>query len=292
MKTKARNLAVDSIDITQAKAAFEALLPQLELVGPQESPRVDLQLAGALVCSIVVRDSQTARHAVLDKLAAGGHFDLKILERLRNIGLASWYVRQQQLQALALTSRAVVDETSLKEAQLTRARMLRVLEYYLDDEPAHFERIAAIRAGNGYIDLANDLTAVADYYEEPSVQKVIVHDTKRFDANDPAHARALAQTIFRALGLRGENAVDRWTTLAAKLWPMLVSHYEELRAAGQWAFRKDEDTSLTYPSLITALRAHAPSKSKGEANPSATRATEFSLPAAVAAVTQEDPTAG
>jgi hypothetical protein len=70
--------------------------------------------------------------------------------------------------------------------------------------PPQYKRIAGIRAGSGYLDLANDLGSVADFYEVPNVNAIVRHDPMHYRADDPAHARELAQQLFCGLGLAAD----------------------------------------------------------------------------------------
>ncbi|MDF2698046.1 MAG: hypothetical protein K0S65_6429, partial [Labilithrix sp.] len=152
---------------TNAKAAFEALRPTLEALPREEllPIRLDVQLAAAIAHSVGVRDTAEPRRARFQALAKAGGFDVDDVDRLPRAALAVWYARQQQQQRDALSSEALVSAVVVKDAQIVRGRMLRVLEHYFDDDADVAPRLAAIRAGGGLQDLANDLEQLADLYE-------------------------------------------------------------------------------------------------------------------------------
>lgn len=135
--------------------------------------------------------------------------------------------------------------------------MMRVLTHYFEDHPEYGRRIAAIRAGAGYLDLANDLLSVAELYELADVKAIISQDPMHFRADDPTHARQLAQELFRSLGLTADGEVARWTDLCQRAWTLLLQTYGSLCAAGQLVFRNEENVDASYPSLVTAVRAPA-----------------------------------
>lgn len=256
---KKETVQAESLDVGAAEQAFLQLQPDLlRLDGSQLQPvRVDLQMCAAVAYSVAIRDNADARRAKLALVAQGGVFDLAVLDRLPLIALAAWHVRRKQTEALEAASGARVLEATLREAQQTRGRMLQVLTHYFGDHPAYSKRITAIRAGTGYLDLANDLISVAELYEVPEVNAIVSRDPMHYRADDPQHARDLAQQLFRSLGLLSEGEAASWTDLAQRAWTMLSQNYNSLRAAGQLVFRNEEDVDVTYPSLVAAVRAPA-----------------------------------
>ena len=154
----------------------------------------------------------------------------------------------------------------VKEAQTVRGRMLRVVEYYFDDDAEVGPRLLAIRSGAGLQDLANDLEQLADLYEENDIQAVISKDSKYWRKDDVASARRYAQSIFRGLGLGTTGEAAQWADLTQRAWTLLDALYADVRAAGRFVFRKDEDVEITYPSLVAATRSPA-SRAKDEPAP-------------------------
>lgn len=259
MASKKASLQASPLDVGAAQQAFEELQSELlQLNAAQLQPvRVDLQLTSAIVYSVATRDNTGNRRARLALVAQGGSFDITLLDRLPLMALAAWHTRRQQIEAVDAASNARVAEVTLKEAQAARSRMLRVLTYYFEDHVEYSKRIAAIRAGSGYLDLANDLLSVADFYEVPDVNAIVSIDPVYYRADDPALARQLAQQLFCGLGLAAEGEAARWTDMAQRAWTLMSQNYETLRAAGRLVFRNDEDVDDSYPSLIAAVRAPA-----------------------------------
>jgi len=60
-------------------------------------------------------------------------------------------------------------------------------------------------------------------------------------ADDPTHARQLAQEIFRSLGFTNDGGASQWTDMAPRAWTLMSQNYDSLRAAGQLVVRNDED---------------------------------------------------
>lgn len=241
----------------EGEQAIAALQPELErLTRPELVPvRVDMQRASAFAHSVAVRDSTSPRVERLMKFARQDDLPEDFLERVREIALATWYARLRQQRASAVASGAVVPVNVVRDAQTVRGRMLRALEYYFEDDATLAARLADIRSGSGLQDLANDLTSLAEIYVEPSVRDVLAQDTKHYHADDPATARQLAKAIFSGLGLQADGEAAHWGDLAQRAWTLLFRAYEDLRSLGQFVFRRDEDVSLTYPSLVSAIRS-------------------------------------
>ena len=268
MVTKKSVVQPEALDVGAAQLAFEQLLAELEQLDERglQSVRVELQLAAAIAHSVAMRDKADARRNKLALVAQGSVFNLSVLDHLPLIALAAWHVRRKQLEAADAASVARVAENTLRESQLTRKRMLQVLTHYFEEHPVYGKRISAIRAGTGYLDLANDLLSVAELYELSEVKAIVAQDPMHYRADDPAHARQLAQELFQSLGLTAEGEAARWTDLAQRAWTLLQQNYGALCAAGQLVFRNEEDVDASYPSLVSAVRAPA-TRATSQPNP-------------------------
>jgi hypothetical protein len=259
MVAKKNIVQAEPLDVGAAQQAYEQVLPELEQItdGSLLPVRSDLQLSSAVAYSVAVRDSAEPRRSRLAMIAQGNVFTLTVLDRIPLLALATWHVRRKQVEAVEAASKARIVEATLKEAQITRRRMLKVLSHYFEDHPDFGKRITAIRAGTGYLDLANDLLAVADLYQLQDVNVIVSLDPMHYRADDPTHARALAQEIFLALGLTPEGEASLWTDLAQRAWTLLSQNYDSLSAAGRLVFRNEEDVDESYPSLVAAVRTPA-----------------------------------
>ncbi len=247
-----------SLEGTSAREAFEGLRREVEGLDAAEvlPARVDVQIAAAVAHSVAKRDAGTpSRRGEFERLATASFYAPGALERLPRLALAAWYARQQQLGRAARASAASVPEAALREGQRLRVAMLRVLEHWVGDDAEIAAELGVIRAGAGYQDLANDLEALADLYERDEVRPVIADDRKHYRARDAGDARRVAGAVFRGLGLAEEGDARRWTDLTHRAWTLLFDAYEDHRAAGTFVFRRREDVTVTYPSLITSVRS-------------------------------------
>ncbi len=259
-------------------AAFERVLGALEAVPWDAAPRVPAQPAAAFVRSIARRDSDPARKARFERLAAAGYFDLGDLTGLSDLASATWHCRREQEKATALTDNRIVAEPVAREAKEVRARMLKVLEYHFADDERLGPKLAYVRSGTGTMDLANDLQNLALLYEDEQMKPILEDDVRFYDPADVAAARRLAGHIFESLGVQPSSPAERWSTLTRAALSLLIASYEEVAAAGRFVFRKDEDVLETYPPLLTAIRKPRRCRPADDAPPPDTQANDEDAP--------------
>jgi len=218
-------------------------------------PRVETQRSSAIALRVAERDSAPPREPRFAGLAKLGEFNMEHLHRLRTFSLGNWYARRRQIETEAIESNAVVPAEIIQKSQETRARMLRLLEYHFDTDVEILPRLAYIRSGSGYLDLANDLQGLAAIYGMPGVLEQVESDRKQYRKGDPKQADLLASSLMTALGVSGTPQAEGWSGLAQRSWTMLFKAYSEVQAAGSFLFRNEEDVTATYPSLVTVARA-------------------------------------
>ena len=114
----------------------------------------------------------------------------------------------------------------------TRRRMLKVLDYHMD-EGAHAQRLlTSIRAGSGHMDLANDLIALADMYT--THEQTISGDTKSYRSGDRTLARKLADGNIFTLGGPATPEAQRWRNYQARAFTLLEKHHQETIRVGRF----------------------------------------------------------
>jgi hypothetical protein len=155
----------------------------------------------------------------------------------------------------------------LEEAMKLRRRMLKTLDYHLEDDAEAVTRLTAIRAGAGHLDLANDLLAVADFYRERKAD--IAGDSRSYRKTDETDARRLADRILRLLGAVTTADQTQWKAYQARAFTLLLTHHEEARRVGRFLFHYEEGEKM-FPSLFSAVRAApGPRAEKAPAEPEA-----------------------
>ena len=129
-----------------------------------------------------------------------------------------------------------------------RGRMLRLVEYYLGDDPDTGPEVAAIRSETGYVDLASDLMRLARLYEEH--KEIIRTDAKLYRETDAGEANEVSAKIMRALSEGGKEDYKNWLNLRARAWTLLHESYDEVRAAGLFIYRNDP-LRVKFPSIFS-----------------------------------------
>ncbi len=256
-KAKALKATLAIIELGAARAAFDALADEINAIASNDvAPRrIDMQRAAAVAYTVALRDAHPLRRAEFEALAKIGRYNLATLDRLPRLALAAWYARQSQVQVQFRASAASVPEEAVRNGQLIRTRMLRVVDYWLGSQPAVALRLEFLRTGSGHQDLANDLIAAADYYDLDELRQKLTPETPHYVATDRVEARQIAHAIFVSLGLGEESELERWASLAERAWTLLTRAYDEHRARGLFLFGESEDVESTYPSLVAAVRS-------------------------------------
>lgn len=246
------------VSVANARAAYEALKSKLDAIPPAMliEPRVDSQKAAIHALGLVERDRDAVRAAGFDAIAAISTPRIIMPEPLKRYELAclaAWYARQQQLR-FAFRSQGSVSPAVAEKADGMKRRMLKLLDYYFGEDPVHSVDLAAIRAGHGYVDTANDLQMLADLYEVPEIAAKITRDSENYRETDVLDARMTAGEMLRALGFDASEAAE-WTARVRRAYTHLTDSYAEHCNMGRLLFFRTENVDVTYPtSLISAVR--------------------------------------
>lgn len=245
------------IQLGAARSAYDSMRSELEALAASDLivVRVDLRRAGAIAHSVAVRDLAPERRSDFVKAAETGFYSIKTLDELPRIARGAWYVRRQQLRAIARASGASVSEEDIRLGYETRGRMMRVLDYNLGDRRDIADELAHLREGSGHEDLATDLDTLAELYQRDDLRPLLERDVKHYRPTDVADALRLVNVIFASLGLAEEGELERANALAQRAATLLLRTYNEHRRCGQFVFGNREDVEATYPSLISAARA-------------------------------------
>jgi len=240
------------------QTAFEALETEL-LALPKDqlrTARVDVQVAAITALGVArAVDSDAALRRRFEGLASVKELDIAKLDSLATTALAAWYARHMVLLTSAAHSDAQLPVSLVTTASQVKTRMMRVVEYHLADHDVAGPIVDAIRPGVGYLDLANDLVALARLYADYRAR--LEHDKKDYQPADAALAAKLGDEIITLLG-GGTTPEQRvWIDRQARAWTKLEADYAEVFAAGRFLKRHDDDAATAFPSLIAAARATA-----------------------------------
>ncbi|XXT24742.1 hypothetical protein WME94_24740 [Sorangium sp. So ce429] len=228
----------------QAAAAFDKALPEIEALSPDrlipvnlDVPRVVSQVLGVLPGLRALR-ADVAEHLPT--------FDIARLDRIETYALAAWYAH-----LLSLSSGDV--ENALKpllaEAAPLRENLLGDAEALARRGLLDAEAVADIRAGQGYIDTANDLVALsalfsASWSEIAGRTVATEEEVKR--------AGEVGPQLLAALGVREHGKGPGPTEAAdkrARAFALLVHAYDQIRRAVSFLRWDAGDADEIAPSL-------------------------------------------
>ena|GEM_PF-1718630 len=252
----------EKLTLHSTEAAFNEVKPALDALAPSaiRQPNLNLQ-EGALVALVAYRLLDTpANRAIVDALGKAGVVNVDLVSNLGMVARAAWFVRHKLDLSEVVHSEAALSGQLVTDALETRKRMLRVLSYHLDTDAGAQSILAGIRAGAGHVDLANDLIALADMYEDHDEE--IRGDKKNHRASDVSDARKLADGIIDTLGGAATSESQEWRGYQARAFTLLEKHHEEARRVGRFLYWYDGGDEL-FPTMFSAVRAR-PAKKAAE----------------------------
>ncbi|HEU4410782.1 MAG TPA: hypothetical protein VFS43_36355 [Polyangiaceae bacterium] len=234
-------------DAVAGEQALLLLMPRLNTLSADrlERPRVDLENAavGAIELARLVREpTLRARFRALPP----SEFDPEWLDLLEPLAWALWHVHRADRAANAAVASAVVPVDLSEAAVELERRMQTCVEYHLSDHPDAGPKVAFLRVGTGYRDLAGDLMGYAELYRD--YRDELCHDRKNYREGDADEAVLLATRLFEALAL-GQGGDQHRLALRDRTWTLLARCYEEIAATGRWLLRHDPNVSSFFPPL-------------------------------------------
>ncbi|MGK3986025.1 hypothetical protein WME99_23465 [Sorangium sp. So ce136] len=249
----------------QAAAAFDRILPEIEALSPDrliaikvDIPRAVSQVLGVLPGLLALRP------AIAEHLQT---HDVALLDRLETYALAAWYAHLQWLSSGGA-------ENALKPL-LAEAIPLR--ENLLGDAEALARRglldaatVAEIRAGQGHIDMANDLVALSALF---SASWSAITGKTAATEEEVKRAGEIGPQLLAALGVREHGKGPGPTEAAdkrARAFALLVHAYDQTRRAVSYLRWNEGDAETIAPSLYKGRGGRAASSSDTAAEPEET----------------------
>lgn len=217
-------------------------------------PRVDVQVGAVVAIGVARFVADPVVRARFVALGKSGEFDFASVDQLDGVARAAWFARHRFLVADATRSTAQLPPEMVEAGGALKARMMKVVEYHLGEDPSAGPRVKAIRPGSGHLDLANDLHALGELYAEYAAR--IAHDQTFYRSSDGAAAKKMALDMIGRLGGSGASEAERWNDLQSRAFTLLRKVYEEVRRGGLFLFHGD-DGEAKFPTLIGASRKSA-----------------------------------
>ncbi|MRG91766.1 hypothetical protein [Polyangium spumosum] len=193
---------------------------------------------------------------------------IRYIDNLKNYALAAWYSHLLSLPAPGPenTVKKLLEEASpLRESLLVAAEALAHRGFF------EKERVAEIRSGQGHLDTANDLVALAALFSEH--WSAIEHKTA-VEWAEVERAAAIGPDILVAVGERelprsGEKPDDP-TKLRVRAFSLLAKAYDQCRRGAAYLAWGERDLDEIAPSLYSARgagRRMADTEADGPAEP-------------------------
>ncbi|WP_437590230.1 hypothetical protein [Sorangium sp. So ce1000] len=245
---------------SEAAKAFALVEPELDDVREVVPINVDIPRAVSVAIGAVPH-LQALRPRFVEELPK---HPLSQLDKLQTYALAAWYAH-----LLALPTSAGPDALKrlLDEAAPLREDLLVAAEALAHKGIVDAQRVAEIRSGQGHLDTANDLVALAALFSE--VWDAVKNRTT-VEWGDVERASRLGPELLVALGARQQpglpapkagDAAER----RARAFTLLVNAYDACRRAASYLRWNEGDAEAIAPSLFARGGGRKPGAGKNNA---------------------------
>jgi hypothetical protein len=260
-RTKKKSAPAKPSAPSEAAAAFALIEPELDRVEKVAPINVDIPRAVSVAVGAVPH-LKALRPRFVDELP---RFPIEALDKLMSYALAAWYAH-----LLALPAGPGQDglKPLLEEASALRADLLVAAEALAHKGFVDAGRVAEIRSGNGHLDTANDLVALAALFGEAWDA---VKNRTTVEWSDVERASKLGPELLVALGARNQpglpapkaaDPADR----RARAFTLLVRAYDQCRRGVIYLRWAEGDHDAIAPSLFAGrggARRAGPAKDEG-----------------------------
>ncbi|MGK3982810.1 hypothetical protein WME99_07215 [Sorangium sp. So ce136] len=244
----------------EAARAFALVEPELDDVREVVPINVDIPRAVSVAIGAVPH-LQALRPRFVEELP---RFPLSQLDKLPTYALAAWYAHLLALPASVgqdALKRLLDEATPLREDLLVAAEALS--HKGIVDAP----RVAEIRRGQGHLDTANDLVALAALFDE--VWDAVKNRTT-VEWEDVERASRLGPELLVALGARQQPGVPApkagdTAERRARAFTLLVNAYDACRRAVSYLRWNEGDADAIAPSLFARGGGRKPGAGKNNA---------------------------
>jgi len=225
----------------EAALAFADAQPSWAALSTQNLRAINVDIPSAVAIAI----GAIPRLGELREAAAKlPDYDVSCIDRLGTFALAAWYAHLLALPEVASSQLAAL----LEEAKPLREDMLLAAE--LLAHKGYFDRrsVAAIRAGSGNLDTANDLVALAALF---SAAWARVENRTTVEKPDVVRASTLGPEILIAMGARDRPASDGLSPaeVRARAFTLFANAYDQCRRAAGYLRWNQKDAGDYAPSL-------------------------------------------
>ncbi|MBL8605250.1 MAG: hypothetical protein JNK72_25190 [Myxococcales bacterium] len=250
-----------------ARTAFESITAQIAAITlPEGSPPGDLKaIANAALELSALAEDPTLRPR-FEKLPED-EFDALLVDQLTAYARALQHCLVEQEAAAEARGEVVLPEALITHAVDLRARMLKVVIHYFEDDQELAPEVKALGRKKGYAATVSDLQKLAGIYE--ARKTVVERDPKYWRAGDAQEAREAASEIEKALAAARGEAEQRFSEASQKLGHALGPVFEEVRSTALWLLRKVGGAEKVPALPVTRVRKPKAEKTETEPSPEA-----------------------
>jgi hypothetical protein len=254
---RAKSFAAKPAVPSEAAKAFVEVEPELQKVSRDELVAINVDIPRAVSVAI----GAIPRLAQLRGDATKLHdFDVANIDRLGTYALAAWYAHLLALpETMASTLTQLLERARpLREDMLLAAELLAHKGYF--DNKA----VEAIRAGQGNLDTANDLVALAGLFSAVWPQ---VEHRSTVEWDDVEQASLVGPQILIALGERNQSVDTRRGSAdlverRARAYSLFWKAYDQCRRAASYLRWNHGDADEFAPSLHVGRSGRKPGPGK------------------------------
>lgn len=229
----------------EAAKAFAEVEPQLAALAPSDLQPITIDIPRAVAIAVGAVPHIAKLRSRAAKLP---DFDIASIDRLGTYALAAWYAHLLALpQAVPSDlARLLADAKPLRERMLLSAELLAHAGFFRQDA------VTAIRAGQGNLDTANDLVALAALFTANWAQ---VENKSPVEWNQVEQAALLGPRILVALGIRDQPGVKAPgaadpSERRVRAFTLFVRAYDACRRAVTYLRWEEDDVDDIAPSLF------------------------------------------
>jgi hypothetical protein len=244
------------------QAAYESLASELAAAQPSTVKSLNLKVAATRAFKLheeINKPDAAELVADISPVLFKRH-NLALLVTAANAASYA-YAMLKDAKALKDDDQTKLPPELVKAAKAHRKHMLNVAEYNLAHLSDASKILTDIRSGQGYIDLATDLTRLASLYE--AYKSILKKDQTKYNPADAQRALDLDSQITQLLEQTKQGRITLWTNQSARVATVLRTVYEDVAETGRWVLRHlpEETLAERFPSLFVGKGGGRPPKS-------------------------------
>lgn len=264
-KTKKASPARPSVP-EEAAAALAAIEHELTVLSPEALLPINVDIPRAVAVAVGALPHIAAQRPQI--VASLPDHPRHSIDKLGTYALAAWYAH---LLALPSAKAPGALEALLAEATPLREDLLVAAEALAHKNLLEADTVAEIRSGQGNLDKANDLVALAALFTQRWSH---VHGKTTVTVEDIERAAKLGPALLVALGAREQPLAAAPGAMSpneqrARAYTLFVNAYDEARRAISYLRWHEDDVDEIAPSLFASRKpARKARAGEGEAAPS------------------------